>query len=141
MSSISSVQSVSPNVNFKSVNTRLVSVEQKGDYEVRKYETEGSTGKKWGVGLASAFLPGLGQAINGDWGKGFGFFFGTLFTYAVGVIGMAKNSAASMLGALASLGIGIWSIVDAVKGAKTETVEIVRKDKSEKQEKSVDIKA
>ena len=98
------------------------------DQFVKSYEVEASSGKKWGVGIASAFLPGLGQAINGDWGKGVGFFLGT------GVLGfLSKLAAASgkiglgLAGGLATLGLGIVSIVDAVKSAKS-TVQVVDKE-------------
>ena len=70
-----------------------------------------SGAKKFGVGLASAFLPGLGQAVNGQWGKGLAFFFGT------GVAGAAAMLAGPV-GLAAYAGVGIWSIVDAVKNAK-----------------------
>ena len=95
------------------------------DQFVKLYEVEASSGKKWGVGIASAYLPGLGQAINGDWGKGVGFFLGT------GVLGFLSNSASAsgkiglgIAGGLATLGLGIASIVDAVKSTKS-TVQVV----------------
>lgn len=67
---------------------------------------EASTAKKVGVGIASSLIPGLGQAINGQWGKAAGFFFG-------------ETAAISLLGAVGWLGIGIWSVVDAVKNAQS----------------------
>ena len=95
------------------------------DQFVKSYEVEATTGKKWGVGLASTFIPGLGQAINGDWGKGIAFFLGT------SALGVASNFAAlsgriglSLVGVLATLGLGVASIVDAVKSAKS-TVQVV----------------
>ena len=113
---------VSP--NFKHQNPyykgKLVSVKQFPDYEERKYEQEASTGKKWGVGIASAFINGLGQAINGDWGKAAGFFFGGI---AGGYLGKAVAGKAGMWAV--GFGVGIWSIVDAVKSAKTTVTEIV----------------
>ena len=56
-------------------------------------------------------MPGLGQAVNGQWGKGLGFFFGT------GLAGAAAMLAGPV-GLAAYAGVGIWSIVDAVKNAK-----------------------
>ena len=56
-------------------------------------------------------MPGLGQAVNGQWGKGLAFFFGT------GVAGAAAMFAGPV-GLAAYAGVGIWSIVDAVKNAK-----------------------
>lgn len=74
---------------------------------------EAGSGKKWGVGIASAVIPGLGQAINGEWGKAAGFFFGGIAASVVAA------TTAPLIG-LAGLGLGIWSIVDAVKSAKAE---------------------
>lgn len=93
-------------------------------YEVT-YETEGSTGKKWGVGIASACLPGLGQAINGEWGKGFAFLAGSIATSIAG--GLLRSPGMMWLG---GLGVGIWSIVDAVKNAKGEMKTLVPKEQA-----------
>ena len=113
---------VSP--NFKHQNPyykgKLVSVKRFPDYEERKYEQEASTGKKWGVGIASAFINGLGQAINGDWGKAAGFFFGGIAGGYLGKIVAGKAGKWAV-----GFGIGIWSIMDAVKSAKTTVTEIV----------------
>ncbi len=102
----------------------------RGDFIERRVKTEGATGKKWGVGIASAFMSGLGQFINGDVGKGFGFLVAGAASYAAMIAGTMKGSKGkglSLGGALATLGINIWSIVDAVKNAKSETVQIVNK--------------
>lgn len=100
----------------------------RGDFIERRVKTEGTTGKKWGVGIASAFMSGLGQFINGDVGKGFGFLVAGAASYAAMIAGMMKGSKGLYLGgALATLGINIGSIVDAVKNAKSETVQIVNK--------------
>ena len=134
-----SIQSVSTAVspNFQHQNPyykgKLVSVKQFPDYEERKYEQEASTGKKWGVGIASAFITGLGQVINGDWGKAAGFFFGEM---AVGYAAKAVAGKAGMW--IASVGIGIWSIVDAVKSAKSTVTEIVPHSNNAQQPLSVD---
>lgn len=100
------------------------------DQFVKKYEVEATTGKKWGVGLASSVCPGLGQAINGQWGKGIGYFLGT------GALGLVTNFAAlkgklvgALVAGLGALGLGIASIVDAVKNAKSEVM-IVDKEAS-----------
>ena len=100
----------------------------RGDFVERRVKTEGTTGKKWGVGIASAFMSGLGQFINGDVGKGFGFLVAGLATYVATALGVMKGSKGLYWGGvLASLGIGIGSVVDAVKNAKSETVQIVNK--------------
>lgn len=93
-------------------------------YEVT-YETEGSTGKKWGVGIASACIPGLGQAINGEWGKGLAFFGGSIGAKILG--GIFRSPAMTMIG---GLGVRIWSVVDAVKNAKGEIKTLVPKEQA-----------
>ena len=109
------------NPNFRSrIDSPLKSVQKFPDYEVRTYETEGSTGKKWGVGIASALISGLGQAINGDWGKAAGFFFGTIIAGKLGKV--VAGEPGKMVGAAA---VGIWSVIDAVKSAKSTTTQVV----------------
>lgn len=113
---------------FKKKETRLVSVRKYPDFEERRYEVEASTGKKWGVGVASFFVSGLGQAINGDWGKAAGFFFGEIACkLLVGIsASMGKKGAVGAgLGILGALGLDVWSIVDAVKSAKNEEIQII----------------
>lgn len=80
---------------------------------VKVYTCEASTSKKWGVGIASFFIPGLGQAINGDWIKGAAFFTASI---ALSLAQMYMPTACSA----ARLGTKIWSIIDAVKNAKSE---------------------
>ena len=129
----------------KQVTNNEPTVVDKGSYYEKTYTSEASNGKKWGVGLASAFCPGLGQAINGQWGKGIGFFlgYGALYTAGVlsGAIGASSDKAAKGIGAMlalctGALALGIGSIVDAVKNAKSEVKQIVPKE-----EGKVDVKA
>ncbi len=83
------------------------------------------TSKKIGVGIASALYPGFGQLINGQVGKGAKFFFGQIgldaLSYAGTIALYAVNPglalAVGVAGGLAHLGVGIASIVDAVKNA------------------------
>lgn len=49
------------------------------------------TAKKWGVGLASASHPGLGQLINGQFGRACGFFFTFGGFVALAGVGFAKG--------------------------------------------------
>lgn len=128
MTSVGSVQSVCAAPNFKSGKTRLISIEKHDDYEARTYETPASTGKKWGVGIASFLCSGLGQAINGQWGKAAGFFFGSCALGVVSVASMLRSPALSITSAIGAFGLGIWSIVDAVRNAKTETTQIIPKN-------------
>ena len=101
----------------------------KGSYIEKHVTTEASSGKKWGVGIASFFIPGLGQFINGDVGKGLAFLGGGITSYVLANVAMmrGKLGLASVAG-IAALGTGIASIVDAVKSAKSETIQIVNKD-------------
>ena len=115
-------------VQYQQKPSGLVKVNDYPSHQEYVYETEATTGKKWGVGIASAFVNGLGQAINGEWGKAAGFFFGGLVVPAtIAILSRGKSAAAFWGAGVASLGINIWSIVDAVKNAKSTTSEIVRK--------------
>lgn len=98
------------------------------DQFVKSYEVKATTGKKWLVGLASSWCPGLGQAINGQWGKAAG--------YLLGFSGLAAGSAVALMRgkmglgfatAAGALAVGISSIVNAVKNAKS-TVQVVDKE-------------
>ena len=79
--------------------------------EGNKLKEEASSGKKWGVGIASFLIPGLGQAINGEWGKALGFLAGRIG------ISLALGFACPPLAIATSLGLTIWSTVDAVQNA------------------------
>lgn len=125
------VNSIANNPNYQSSKMsfkgrELVSEKEYPDYIEKRYKTDASTGKKWGVGIASAFITGLGQFINGDVGKGFAFLVAGIVSGFV----LTKNMT---LGYVASLAVRILSIVDAVKNAKTKVVETVpKKTESEK---------
>ena len=84
-------------------------------------------------GLCSFLIPGLGHAVNGDFGRGLAFFGGTVAGYmAMGVgIGMLDSydegagTAGSVLvtvGGAAVLGVAIWSIIDGVQHAKIKNM-------------------
>ena len=113
--------------NFKGAHD--VKEIDKGSYIEKHVATEASSGKKWGVGIASFFIPGLGQFINGDVGKGLAFLGGSIASYVLANAAMMRGKLvlASVAG-IAALGTGIASIVDAVKSAKSETIQIVNKD-------------
>jgi len=109
--------------------TDTVSFSGNGKQNMSIQKPEVSTGKKWALGLSSFFIPGLGQGINGQWGKGAGFFLGysaSLVTAtAVCVAHALANASLGMtpLLFLAPLSVRIWSIVDAVKNAKPDCEE------------------
>lgn len=101
----------------------VLNVQEYPDHYVYTIKDKASSGKKWGVGIGSFFLPGVGQAINGQWGKAAGFFGGSI----VAAILARSNM---MLGGLAQIGVGVWSIIDAVKNASSKTKQIVPKEQN-----------
>lgn len=131
---MTAIQSVGPNMPpvsqyqqgqpmYNMYYPEVLEVQEFPDCYVYTLKDEASGGKKWGVGLGSFFLPGLGQAINGQWGKAAGFFGGSIAATVVA----NKNL---LLGGLAGLGVSIWSIVDAVKSAHSKTKQIVPKEQN-----------
>ena len=120
------------------------SVKEFPDRYVYTYEEPARTGKKVGVGIASYFVSGLGQAINGEWGKACGFLAGSIGMYLLAgmssllpiISGRGKMNplksgtgvAGAVLGIMGMLGVKIWSIVDAVKHAKSNREIVVMKD-------------
>lgn len=132
-----SIQAISANSygvapSFRGNNKAPVLVETRknGDVEERRYEVEASTGKKWGVGIASFFVEGLGQAINGEWGKAAAFFLGSVATSVVAILSRG-NLGVALAAGLAGLGIKVASIVDAVKNATSTEVQIVPAEKTQ----------
>lgn len=115
-------------IQFK--GRKLVAEKEYPDYIEKRYNTDASKGRKWGVGVASWILPGVGQFINGEVGKGFGFI-GASLVGAIPLIFSYKKGAYIASG-LISLATRIFGVVDAVKNAKTEVVEFVPK-KAEKE--------
>lgn len=75
----------------------------------------------WGSGIASLFIPGLGQFINGDVGGGFLFLGANIIFNS-----MWMNSSDAYddgtdlftLGLLASIGTNVWSVINAANVAK-----------------------
>lgn len=85
------------------------------------------------TGVASFFIPGLGECINGEWGRGLGKFGGNLLLSMVAygayhssrVSDVNPPEAAIPLAFACSAGmlaIDIWSIVDAVRIAKVKNM-------------------
>jgi TM2 domain-containing membrane protein YozV len=64
--------------------------------------------------LASFFIPGLGQLINGEAAKGILMFFGYLFSYVLMFV---------LIGFLTAPAIWIWAMVDAYTGAQRWNLE------------------
>lgn len=93
-------------------------------------------------GVASFFIPGLGQGCAGEWGRGIAFFLGSSAAFGLGILsyviidGELRNWGESWglyAGMGASLIVDIWSIVDAVKVAKIKNmyVQDVRKQRAD----------
>lgn len=85
------------------------------------------------TGVASAFIPGLGECINGEWGRGLGKFFGNVALMTTANIYVQKSYvdlyptwktdiAVAVVCYAAALGLDIWSIVDAVRIAKVKNM-------------------
>ena len=90
-------------------------------------------------GVCSFFLPGLGQMVSGEVGRGLGFLGGSVACGLIGSVGygVAMLNAYSgdsqnagfgvgmmVIGFTAMTAIDIWSIVDAVKVAKVNNMYI-----------------
>lgn len=83
------------------------------------------------AGVCSFFIPGLGQIIDGEVGRGLlmvlgaGVLGGVCYATAVdasSVNGMASSPAICLVSGAAALALDIWSIFDAVKVAKVKNM-------------------
>jgi hypothetical protein len=102
----------------------------KTKYNYKEYEWQ--AGERYNpavAGIASLFVPGLGQIVSGEVGRGVGFFagyMGGLIIYGVGVANFAEGettgAGAVLFGAGTMLTVAIWSIVDAVRVAKVNNM-------------------
>lgn len=101
-------------------------------YDHRKYQRSymDRFSPGW-IGVASFFLPGLGECICDEWGRGLGKTVGSATLATIGSILVAKSYVDvnygtdicfAVLSYLAALGIDIWSIVDAVRIAKVKNM-------------------
>lgn len=121
-----------PNYQFSKMSFKgreLVSEKEYPDYIEKRYNADASKSRKWGVGIASWILPGIGQFINGEVGKGFGFL-GSSIVCAIPIMFSSKKGA-FITSSLMSVAARIFSVVDAVKNAKTEVIEFVPKKAEE----------
>lgn len=90
--------------------------------EVYKYtfgnpiNPKGGKRSAWGSGIASFFIPGLGQFINGDVGGGFAFLGGNIVCNLVRM--NAEDQSTATLAFVGGLAINIFSIVNAAQMAK-----------------------
>ena len=88
----------------------------------------------WG-GVASAFIPGLGQMINGEVGRGFAFLGIEVGCSIVSNVGMRMmlddmdwGAFVYLIGGVGALATEIWAIVDGVRMAKIKN--LYRRDTS-----------
>lgn len=73
-------------------------------------------------GVAS-IIPGLGQAIAGEWGRAAGFFFSCLGLNSLYIVALSEyETTLATLASLCNLAVNIWSIVDAVNVAKVKNM-------------------
>ena len=76
-----------------------------------------------GSGIASFFIPGLGQMICGEWGRGFAWLGGQVGCYMLAGISVGTDSDTLKLMSLAGmLAIRIATIVDGVRVAKVKNM-------------------
>ena len=74
-----------------------------------------------GSGVASFFIPGLGQMICGEWGRGFAWLGGHVGCYMLtGISAIAESDTLVLMSIAGLLAIDICSIVDGVRVAKVK---------------------
>lgn len=75
------------------------------------------------LGVSSFFITGLGECIAGEWGRGLGKFGTTLLLNSISTVFLANEVyAGSLIFSLGTLGVGIWSIIDASNIAKVKNM-------------------
>ena len=76
-----------------------------------------------GSGIASFFIPGLGQMICGEWGRGFAYLGGHVgCTILTSLSAIAESDTLVLMGLAGVLAIDICSIVDGVRVAKVKNM-------------------
>ena len=100
-------------------------------YNTRDYVPDASDpySRGW-AGFASLLIPGLGQGVDGEWGRGLLFMLGNVGAYVLMSSGVQYNSDNEIvavdgtywLGWIAGITINIWSICDAVHVAKVKNM-------------------
>lgn len=126
-------QDVEPRNASGEVRPGMKYSEYKDLYSPRLYRPEPRDpySRGWAA-VGSVFIPGLGQGIDGEWLRGLAFFggavacnaiaFSTADYYSSEGYTRVEFTGVSGLASLASLGIYIWSIVDAVRVAKIKNM-------------------
>lgn len=107
----------------------------KNDYNRKEYVSSPTDkySRGW-AGVGSAVIPGLGQALDGEWGRAAGFFFGNIGLKVLAGSSMNYNTDAAtgkttlegtpytLCFIAADLALGIWSIIDAVHVAQVKNM-------------------
>ena len=76
-----------------------------------------------GSGVASFFIPGLGQMICGEWGRGFAYLGGHLgCNLLTSLSAIAESDTLVLMGLAGMLAIDICAIVDGVRVAKVKNI-------------------
>ena len=76
-----------------------------------------------GSGIASFFIPGLGQMICGEWGRGLAYLGGHVgCTILTSLSAIAESDTLVLMGLAGTLAIDICSIVDGVRVAKVKNM-------------------
>ena len=102
-------------------------------YNTRNYVKQpGDPYTPFWIGFGDFFIPGLGNAITGEWGRAAGFFFSNL---GLGILGLTQvNVVTTSYGSYyeytglywaimaARIGLNVWSICDAVHVAKAKNM-------------------
>ena len=131
---IFSESTISPNVSPRILDRDLTYKELVQKYDFHDYSP--SFGDRYSVGwcgVASAFIPGLGQAICNEWGHAAGFFFGNAVLAGAGSYLVYKSYIDyypqfeyDVIGAIVcytlAAGLDIWGIIDAVRVAKVKNL-------------------
>lgn len=113
------VQNLRPNMKYRELHTL---------YDHRDY-TRSFTDRyspAW-TGVASALIPGLGQCINGEWGRGLATFFGNVALMSFAQSNCYEDASEVTQGFAvacyaAAVGLNIWSVVDAVRIARVKNM-------------------
>lgn len=119
------VEGITPNMKYKQL---------KALYNYKEYTpTLADKHSPAWSGVASFFIPGLGECINNEWGRGLGKFFGNVALMTTANICVQRSYVdyapawqieigVALACYAAALGLDIWSIVDAVRIAKVKNM-------------------
>ncbi len=129
---------------FLILGVLLISITSYGQYRVNKKQYDyksyayqvGDPYNPTIAGVASFLIPGLGQMISGEGGRGVGFLagsFGSFIIFYVGAVernnyinngsgGSSSGTGLMLVGLGSAIGVEIWSVVDAVRVAKVNNL-------------------